>query len=103
MPTIFGRGYQRSMAAKPGKYSEGLPALRGEFCRGVGFEFQRLLHEPLAGDNFVLLGRFPVVSKEPRWRGENLLLYQKKPWAPPTNQISTIRMLTIPHDIAVPH
>lgn len=70
--------------------------------RSIRFESQRLLREQLAGDDFRLLGSFAVVSNEPKWQGENLLLYEKKQWAPPTDQTLRIRMLTMPHDIEVP-
>lgn len=68
----------------------------------VRFESQRLLREQLAGDDFRLEGRFAVVSNEPKWQGENLLLYEKKQWTPPTDKALRIRMLTMPHDIEVP-
>jgi hypothetical protein len=48
------------------------------------------------------LGRFPVLSNEPEWKGENLLLYENKQWTPPTEKELRIRMLTLPHDIVVP-
>jgi hypothetical protein len=56
----------------------------------------------LQGDQFQLLGRFPVVSNERTWTGENLLLYENKLWTPPTEKVLRIRMLTLPHDIVVP-
>jgi hypothetical protein len=68
----------------------------------VRFESQRLLREQLAGDDFKLEGKFAVVSNEPKWKGENLLLYEKKQWTPPTGQTVKVRMLTMPHDIEVP-
>lgn len=69
---------------------------------GVRFDSQRILRAELSGDDFNLLQRFPIVTNEPRWRGENLMLYQKKNWSPRTGGILRIRMLTLPHDIEIP-
>jgi len=69
---------------------------------GIRFESQRLLREQLAGDDFRLLGRFPVASNERSWQGEHLILYEKKQWTPPVDRVLRIRMLTLPHDIEVP-
>lgn len=66
------------------------------------FHDQLALRQQLQGDNFQLLGRFPIVSNEPAWNGENLLLYENKQWTPPTEKELRIRMLTLPHDIVVP-
>lgn len=66
------------------------------------FEVQRVLREQLQGNQFQLLGRFPIVSNEPSWQGESLLLYENKQWTPPTEKSIKIRMLTLPYDIAVP-
>lgn len=68
----------------------------------IRFESQRTLRAQLAGDDFTLLGRFPVTTNEPNWKGENLLLYEKKNWTPPTGGVLKIRMLTLPHDIEIP-
>jgi hypothetical protein len=45
---------------------------------------------------------FPVTTNELRWRGENLLLSEKKKWTPPKGGVLKIRMLTLPHDIEIP-
>ena len=58
--------------------------------------------EQLRGDDFTLLQQFPVTTNELRWRGENLLLYEKKKWTPPKGGVLKIRMLTLPHDIEIP-
>jgi hypothetical protein len=69
---------------------------------GIRFDSQRILREQLQGDDFNLLQRFPVTSNEPRWQGENLLLYERKKWTPPSGGILKIRMLTLPYDIEIP-
>ena len=66
------------------------------------FPVQRILREQLQSDQFQLLGRFPISSNEPKWQGENLLLYENKQWSPPTDKVIRIRMLTLPYDIVVP-
>ena len=66
------------------------------------FPVQRILREQLQSDQFQLLGRFPISSNEPKWQGENLLLYENKHWSPPTDKVIRIRMLTLPYDIVVP-
>jgi hypothetical protein len=66
------------------------------------FNVERILREELHSDHFQLLGRFPITSNEPTWRGESLLLYVNKQWAPPTDKMLRIRMLTLPFDIVVP-
>jgi hypothetical protein len=66
------------------------------------FHSQVALRRELESDQFHLLGRFPVLSNEPEWKGENLLLYENKQWTPPTEKELRIRMLTLPHDIVVP-
>jgi hypothetical protein len=68
----------------------------------IRFDSQRNLREQLRGDEFTVLGSFPVTTNEPTWRGENLLLYEKKNWAPPQGGVLRIRMLTLPHDIEIP-
>ena len=68
----------------------------------IRFDSQRILREQLRGEDFTELGRFPVTTNEPRWRGENLLLYEKKNWTPPQGGVLRIRMLTLPHDIEIP-
>lgn len=69
---------------------------------GIRFDSQRILREQLQSDDFALLQCFPVTSNEPRWRGENLLLYERKNWTPPSSGVLKIRMLTLPHDIEIP-
>lgn len=66
------------------------------------FEAQRILREELQSDQFQLLGRFPISSNEPSWKGESLLLYENKQWTPPADKLLRIRMLTLPYDIVVP-
>jgi Dolichyl-phosphate-mannose-protein mannosyltransferase len=66
------------------------------------FEAQRILREQLQSDQFQLLGRFPISSNEPSWKGESLLLYENKQWTPPADKVLRIRMLTLPYDIVVP-
>jgi Dolichyl-phosphate-mannose-protein mannosyltransferase len=66
------------------------------------FEAQRILREQLQSDQFQLLGRFPILSNEPSWKGESLLLYENKQWTPPADKLLRIRMLTLPYDIVVP-
>jgi hypothetical protein len=66
------------------------------------FDSQRLLREQLQSDQFQLLGRFPIVSNQRDWQGENLLLYENKQWTLPADKVLRIRMLTLPHDIVVP-
>jgi hypothetical protein len=66
------------------------------------FGVQRILREQLQSDQFQLLGRFPISSNEASWKGETLLLYENKQWAPPTDKLLRIRMLTLPYDIVVP-
>lgn len=66
------------------------------------FGVQRILREQLQGQQFQLLGRFPISSNEPSWNGECLLLYENKQWAPPSDKEIRIRMLTLPHDIVMP-
>lgn len=66
------------------------------------FNAQRILREQLQSDQFRLLGRFPISSNEPSWKGESLLLYENKQWAPPADKMLRIRMLTLPYDIVVP-
>jgi hypothetical protein len=68
----------------------------------IRFDSQRILREQLRGDDFTLLQQFPVTTNEPRWSGENLLLYEKKNWTPPKGGVLKIRMLTLPHDIEIP-
>jgi len=68
----------------------------------IRFDSQRILREQLRGDDFSLLGGYPVTTNEPEWRGENLLLYEKKNWVPPSGGVLKIRMLTLPHDIEIP-
>jgi hypothetical protein len=70
--------------------------------RAIRFDSQRILGEQLRGDDFTLLQQFPVTTNELRWRGENLLLYEKKKWTPPKGGVLKIRMLTLPHDIEIP-
>jgi hypothetical protein len=66
------------------------------------FGVQRILREQLQGDQFRLLGRFPISSNQPSWKGESLLLYENKQWTPPADKMLRIRMLTLPYDIVVP-
>jgi hypothetical protein len=66
------------------------------------FQAQLAQRQQLQSDQFRLLGRFPILSNEPAWQGENLLLYENKQWTPPTEKELRIRMLTLPHDIVVP-
>jgi hypothetical protein len=66
------------------------------------FRAQAVLREELHSDQFQLLGRYPISSNEPAWKGESLLLYENKQWAPPTDKVLRIRMLTLPYDIVVP-
>jgi len=66
------------------------------------FGVQRILREQLQGDQFQLLGRFPISSNQPSWKGERLLLYENKQWVPPADKLLRIRMLTLPYDIVVP-
>jgi hypothetical protein len=66
------------------------------------FDSQRMLREDLQGNDFTLLQRYPVTSNQPRFRGENLLLYERKNWTPPSGGVLRIRMLTLPHDIEIP-
>jgi len=68
----------------------------------VRFGVQRILREQLQSDQFQLLGRFPISSNEPSWKGESLLLYENKQWVPPADKLLRIRMLTLPYDIVVP-
>jgi hypothetical protein len=68
----------------------------------IRFTSQRILREQLHSDQFQLLGRFPILSNEPNWQGEKLLLYENKLWTPPTDKMLRIRMLTLPRDILVP-
>jgi hypothetical protein len=65
------------------------------------FEVQRTLRDMLQSKQFKLLGTFPIFST---WQPNsgNLLLYENEQWAPPTDKILTIRMLTLNHDLAVP-
>jgi hypothetical protein len=70
--------------------------------RAIRFDSQRILREQPRGDDFTLLQQFPVTTNELRWRGENLLLYDKKNWTPPKCGVLKIRMLTLPHDIEIP-
>jgi hypothetical protein len=44
------------------------------------------LRQQLQSDQFQLLGRFPVLSNEPAWKDENLLLYENKQWTPQTEK-----------------
>jgi hypothetical protein len=69
---------------------------------GVRFDSQRVLRAELSSNDFNLLQRFPIVTNEPNWRGESLLLYENKNWSPPTGGMLRIRMLTLPHDIEIP-
>jgi hypothetical protein len=69
---------------------------------GVRFDSQRVLRAELSSDDFNLVQRFAIVTNESHWQGENLLLYGKKNWSPPTGGILRIRMLTLPHDIEIP-
>jgi hypothetical protein len=66
------------------------------------FPVQRYLKDLLGTGQFQLLGRFPIESNQSRWAGQSLLLYENKQWAPPTDAMLKIRMLTLPHDIEVP-
>lgn len=66
------------------------------------FSSQSMLREQLHTDQFQLLGRFHIESNEPSWKTESLVLYENKRWAPPTDKLLRIRMLTLPHDIVVP-
>jgi hypothetical protein len=66
------------------------------------FDAQRILREQLQSDQFRLLGRFPIKSNQPGWKGESLLLYENKEWGPPAAKVLRIRMLTLRHDIVVP-
>jgi len=103
---------------RPGQSSEELVHSRQDLAdifRGDGVRFvvvsessllrydaQRLLREQLQTDQFQLLGRFPISSNESSWKGESLLLYENKHWAPPADKMLRIRMLTLPYDIVVP-
>jgi hypothetical protein len=103
---------------RPGEGSEELlhsPEELGEAFRRDGIRFvvvsenlptrfnsQSILREQLHTDQFQLLGRFHIESNEASWKTENLLLYENKRWAPPTDNVLRIRMLTLPHDIVVP-
>jgi hypothetical protein len=103
---------------RPGQRSEELLHNREEladFFRRDGIRFvvvsesvplrfgvQRILREQLQSDQFQLLGRFPISSNEPSWKGESLLLYENKQWVPPADKLLRIRMLTLPYDIVVP-
>ena len=69
---------------------------------GVRFDSQRVLRAELSSDDFTLVQRFPIVTNESHWQGENLLLYEKRNWSPPTGGSLKIRMLTLSHDIEIP-
>ncbi len=68
----------------------------------LDFESEVSLRECLRSDQFRLLGRFPIQSNEPSWQHTGLLLYENKQWAPPTDSVLRLRMLTLNHDIVVP-
>jgi hypothetical protein len=68
----------------------------------LDFESEVSLRECLRSDQFRLLGRFPIQSNEPGWQNASLLLYENKQWAPPTDSVLRLRMLTLNHDIVVP-
>lgn len=68
----------------------------------IRFDSQRILREELQGNDFTSLGHYPITTNERQWRGENLLLYEKKNWTPPSGGVLKIRMLTLPHDIEIP-
>jgi hypothetical protein len=65
------------------------------------FEVQRTLRDMLQSKQFKLLGTFPIFST---WQPDsgNLPLYENQQWAPPTDKLLTIRMLTLNHDRVVP-
>jgi hypothetical protein len=67
----------------------------------LNFEVQRTLRQMLQSEQFKLRGSFPIFSTEPP-QGSNLLLYENKLWAPPTDKFLRIRMLTLDHDVVVP-
>lgn len=66
------------------------------------FDSQRWLREQLQSDDYTLLQSYSVTTNQPNWRGENLLLYERKNWTPPSGGVLRIRMLTLPHDIEIP-
>ena len=68
----------------------------------LDFESEVSLRECLQSDQFRLLGRFPIQSNEPQWQNTSLLMYENKQWAPPTDSVLRLRMLTLSHDIVVP-
>jgi len=70
--------------------------------RAIRFDSQRILGNSCAEMISRCCNNFPVTTNELRWRGENLLLYEKKKWTPPKGGVLKIRMLTLPHDIEIP-
>jgi hypothetical protein len=68
----------------------------------LDFPAQTVLREILQANQFQLLGRFPIDSNEPHWKGRSLLLYENKQWAAPVERVLRIRMLTLSHDVEVP-
>jgi 4-amino-4-deoxy-L-arabinose transferase-like glycosyltransferase len=68
----------------------------------IRFRVQQLLRNSLQSDQFVVRGRFPIMSNEADWRGRTLVLYENKKWVPPSGKVLRLRMLTLNHDIIVP-
>lgn len=58
-----------------------------------------LLH---SGQQFKLLGTFPIESNQPEWQNRRLYLYQNPECGPPQDKYLRIPMLTLSHDIVVP-
>jgi hypothetical protein len=67
----------------------------------LNFESQRILRDLLKDPRFRLAGTFHIDGNELR-SNINLLLYENVAWAPPTEKLLRIKMLTIDHDIVVP-
>ena len=64
------------------------------------FEVQQTLRDLLQSKQFKLLGRYPIYSMSQP--ADNLLVYENEQWAPPTDKLLKIRMMTLSHDIVVP-
>lgn len=67
----------------------------------LNFDVQRTLRDLLQSSQFRLRGRFPIRSTEQPQAG-NLLLYENEQWAPPTDKVLDIRMMTLGNDIVIP-
>jgi Dolichyl-phosphate-mannose-protein mannosyltransferase len=66
------------------------------------FKSQKMLRDLLANPTFRPLGQFHIEGTDVGVPNLNLMVYENTAWAPPTDRLLRIRMLTLSHDIIVP-